>query len=204
MDTNTLISHICKEAECIKNHRTGSQPNQGGKKEGQSDEALATTGLEGGNKNKGHCKGKCHNCGKPGHWAHKCCSKKKEEGSSGQAAGLSLGADSKRKTKPVGSANTVDTDDDRTIVADDANGDGFWMAEEEVALAQVISVELDTLLGDPEDLEEDVCTHTKGAELYLQWSSPEGWVCDDWADPLFEEEMACTVITLAKEDGASC
>ena len=41
IDTNTRISHICEEAERMKNRRTGSQPSQGGKKEGQTDEALA-------------------------------------------------------------------------------------------------------------------------------------------------------------------
>ena len=41
IDTNTRISHICEEAERMKNCRTGSQPSQGGKKELQTDEALA-------------------------------------------------------------------------------------------------------------------------------------------------------------------
>ena len=193
VDTNMLIGHICEEAERIKNHRTGSQPNQGGKKDGQSDKALAAIGLEGGNK-KGRRKGKCHNCGKPGHWARECRSKKKEEGASGQAAGSSSsGTDSKPETKPVGSANIVD--------ADAIGGDGFWMAEE-VAPAQVMSAELDTLLEELDDSEEVVCAQTKGTELYLHWCSPDDWLHDDWADPLFEEEMACAVITPAEDDGA--
>jgi hypothetical protein len=60
VDTNTLIGHICEEVERMKNRRTGSQPSQGGKKEGQTDEALAATGSEGENKKKRR-KGKCHN-----------------------------------------------------------------------------------------------------------------------------------------------
>jgi len=66
IDTNTLISHICEEAERMKNHCMRDQSNQGGKKEGQTDEALAATSSDGGKK-KQHRKGKCHNCGKPGH-----------------------------------------------------------------------------------------------------------------------------------------
>ena len=170
VDTNMLIGYICKEAECIKNCHTGSQLNQGGKKDGQSDKALAATGLEGGNK-KGHRKGKCHNCGKPGHWAHECRSKKKEEGVSGQATGsLLLGTDSKPETKPVGSANVVD--------ADAIGGNGFWMAKE-VAPVQVISMELDTLLEELDGSEEVVCAHTKGAELYLHLCSPKDWLHND-------------------------
>ena len=63
IDTDTLISHICEEAERMKNRRTWDQLNQGGKKEGQTDEALAATGSDGGKK-KQRRKGKCHNCGK--------------------------------------------------------------------------------------------------------------------------------------------
>lgn len=96
----------------------------------------------------------------------------------------------------------MDANDDRTIVADDADGDGFWMVKEEVAPAQVISTEPDTLLDEPEDLEKVVHVYTEGAELHLQWSGPEGWVRDNWADLLFEEEMACAVIMLAKKDSA--
>jgi hypothetical protein len=81
IDTDTLISHICEEAEHLKNHHTWDQSNQGGKKEGQTDEALVTTGLDTGKKK--HRKGKCHNCGKLGHWAHECRFLKKEEWANG-------------------------------------------------------------------------------------------------------------------------
>ena len=208
IDTNTLISHICKEAERMKNRRMQDQLNQGGKKEGQTDEALAATGSDGGKK-KQHCKGKCHNCGKPGHWAHKCHSPKKEEGASGQAASLSsLGTASKPEMKPVGSANIVTinkADDNRTIVANDANGNGFWMVLEEDAPAQDISMEPDTLLDDPvkEQLEEVACAHTESEEVHLEWCAPEGWVHDDWADLLFEEEEACAVIIPATDKNSS-
>ena len=124
-DTDTLISHICEKAEHLRNRCTWDQLNKGGKKEGQTDEALAATGSEAGRK-KCH-KGKCHNCGKPGHWACKCRSQKKEEGASGQAAHSSSGTDSRPETKPVGSANIV--------VTNNTEGDSFWMAIEEVTHA---------------------------------------------------------------------
>ena len=106
----------------------------------------------------------------------------------------------------MGSANVVttnDADDDRTVVADDANGDGFWMAVEENASAQDISAEPDTLLDDPdeEQPEEVACAHTESEEMHLDWCAPEGWVRDDWADLLFEEEEeeACAVIIPATD-----
>jgi hypothetical protein len=40
-------------------------------------------------------------------------------------------------------------------------------------------------------------------EIHLQWSGPDGWVRDDWADTLFEEEGACTVI-IAAEESSPC
>jgi len=59
IDTDTLINHICEEAERLKNRRTRDQSNQGGKKESQTDEALAATGSDGG-KRKQRREGKCH------------------------------------------------------------------------------------------------------------------------------------------------
>ena len=58
-----LINQICEEADQLRTQHVKGQNNQGGKKD-SPDEALATTSTEGGKK---HCKGKCHNCGKPGH-----------------------------------------------------------------------------------------------------------------------------------------
>jgi hypothetical protein len=60
VDTNTPIGYICEEAERMKDRRTGSQPSQGSKKKGQTDEALGATSSEGENKKKRR-KGKCHN-----------------------------------------------------------------------------------------------------------------------------------------------
>jgi len=102
----------------------------------------------------------------------------------------------------VGSANVVttnDTDNDRTVVAEDVGGDGFWMAVKKGAPAQDISTELDSLFDDLEQSEEVICAHTESTEMHLEWCSPEGWVRDEWVDPLFEEEEACAVIIPATD-----
>jgi gag-polypeptide of LTR copia-type/Zinc knuckle len=71
VNVKELIQAICEEADRLKIWRMHHQ-NQGkdGKK-GQTDEALTATHSDnaGGHR---RCKGKCHNCGKPGHWAHEC------------------------------------------------------------------------------------------------------------------------------------
>ena len=68
----------------------------------------------------------------------------------------------------MGSANAV--------VADDSNGDGFWMVTEEVSQAQLGSAELDPLLDEPEHWEETVCTQIEGTEMDLQWCGPADWL----------------------------
>ena len=74
INTDALINQINEEAERLKIRRGRGQSSQGGKKEA-TDEALSVT--EGGKKK--HRKGKCHNCGKMGHWAKECCSLKKDK-----------------------------------------------------------------------------------------------------------------------------
>ena len=206
VDTDTLITHICDEAERLENHHMRDQSNRGSTKEIQTDDDLAATGSDAGRNNQCR-KGKSHNCGKPGHWPPECRSPKKEEGANGQAASSSSsGTASKPETNPVGSANIVatnDADDDRTVVADDANGHGFWMVVEENASAQDISAQPVTLLNDPDEEQPDQVAgaHTESEEMHLDWCAPEGWVRDNWADLLFEEdkEEACTVIIPATD-----
>ena len=63
VDTETVIDHICKEADWLKNHHTRSQPNLSqsrAKSQAARDEALTAMGSEG----KRCHKGKCHNCSK--------------------------------------------------------------------------------------------------------------------------------------------
>ena len=100
------INHICEEADRLKNHCARSQPNlsqSGAKIQAAGDEALAAMGSEG----KRRRKGKCHNCGKQGHWARKCQSPKKEVKPGNEAPKAERS--NKPETKPIGSVNAVTT-----------------------------------------------------------------------------------------------
>jgi Pol polyprotein/zinc knuckle protein len=135
-------------------HRHG-QSSQGGKKEA-TDEALAVTNPESGKKRR-H-KGKCHNCGKMGHWAKECCSPKKDKDESAGTQATQTSS-SKPENKPVGSANAA--------VIHNFDGDGFWMVEEAAAdLAPLIIAEPDPLLGTPDDSE--VTLHWEGEKIMLE------------------------------------
>jgi len=68
---------LCEEAVRVKTRRVLKDGQDKGKKEGQTDEALAATSSEGGKKKRR--KGECHHCDKQGHWARECRTKKKEE-----------------------------------------------------------------------------------------------------------------------------
>ena len=182
VDTDTLIDHICEEAERLKNRRTRGQNKGAGKKDGE-DEALAATGSDGGKKRR---KGKCHNCGKPGHWARECRSPKKDKDDNASTSATSASTSNtkgKPENKPVGSANVVTTND--------FDGDGFWMAEEVVDHAQIVSADPDPFLSEGEDLDD-------APEIDLPWCAPTDWVCDeDW---LGEEELAAAAITSEEEE----
>ena len=130
-----------------------SQRAGGGKKDG--DKALAATGSE---DRKGKKKGKCHNCGKPGHWARECCSAKKDL-SETETSQVST-PKPKVEMKPVGSANTI-TDYD-------SEGDGFWMAMEPEDQAQFVGTDPDLLLQEGEESDWEF-----NDELG-DWSSEEG------------------------------
>ena len=102
----------------MKNHRTRVQPNpsqSGAKSQAARDKALTAMGSKG---KKCH-KGKCHNCGKQGHWAHECRSPKKEAKPGDEAPKAKRGH--KSETKPIRSANTV------TTYNEDA--DGCWAVD---------------------------------------------------------------------------
>ena len=124
IDTETLIEHLCEEADQLKTRRGKSQSNKqsGGKNQAAADDALAATGSEGKKKRR---KGKCHNCGKPGHWARECRSQKKEEkdreDKPKQEKPENPEKPQKSETKPVGSANAVATSD--------SDSDGCWATD---------------------------------------------------------------------------
>ena len=63
VDMETVIDHICKEADQLKNHHARLQPNLSqsrAKSQAAGDEALTAMGSKG----KRRHKGKCHNCSK--------------------------------------------------------------------------------------------------------------------------------------------
>ena len=177
VNIDALINQINEEADWLKTRRACGQPNHGGKKEASMDEALTATGSD--NSKKKHRKGKCHNCGKLGHWAKECCSAKKDkEESAGTSSMLASTTTPKPENKPVGSANIIY----------DFDGDGFWMVnEEEADLAPIESTEPDPLLGNPDDVE--VAPQSEGE--------------DDDPD-LDEKEWAGAVITPVDEDSRIC
>ena len=70
IDPDVLIDHVSEEA----NHLVARCKHDGnssgkGKQSGTQDEAMAATQGDGGKKK---WKGKCNNCGRPGHWACEC------------------------------------------------------------------------------------------------------------------------------------
>ena len=148
INLDTLINLICEKADRLKSRRA---KGQGGKKEStNTDEALSATASDDGKRR--HCKGKCHNCGKMGHWAKECRSPKKdkEESASTQTA-QAPSTSFKPENKPVGAANVIYN----------FEGDGFWMATEETAdCTYLVSAEPDLML-DTTNKSEDV-PHREG------------------------------------------
>ena len=118
IDPNILIDHISEEADRLSARRKWDGGSSGkGKQPQVQDEALAAMQGDGGKK---WHKGKCHNCGIAGHWAHKCRKLKKDQPSTNnqnQSAGqtsqqrsqpLTYQNATKAENKPVGSANAID------------------------------------------------------------------------------------------------
>ena len=129
--TNTLISHICEEADRLKNRRARTGNSNGTKD--PLDEALTVTEGDVGTKKKR--KGKCRNCGKPGHWERVCRASQRQgstdsigdSGSGAQAAAPTSTSittpphpSGRVETRPVGTANAACFLDD---------GDGVWAVE---------------------------------------------------------------------------
>jgi hypothetical protein len=128
IDPDILIDHISEEADrlLVQHKREGGLSGKG--KQSNTNKALAATQGDGGKKQR---KGKCHNCGKLGHWAHECRLPKKDpQSNNNQSQSGLLGQQqsqppvyqnsTKAENKPVGSANAVATSDDEW--------DGCWSA----------------------------------------------------------------------------
>jgi len=102
LEMKDIIHVISKEANHTRTCRTPKDQSQGqskanGNKEGQLDKALTATSHSKGSSSRCH-RGKCHHCGREGHWVRECCTKKWEEtaaeaaavaNQSGQAAQMS-------------------------------------------------------------------------------------------------------------------
>ncbi len=130
VNTDILISHICEEAECLKNHHMQSQKGQEWDKKGEglTSEAFAATQSKG--QKRMRRRGKCHTCGEGGHWACVCRASKNEEVTV-PALKVSLGATVQPETEAIEATHTVILE-----------GEGLWIAEEVAAHAQNVDVEL--------------------------------------------------------------
>jgi len=180
LEMKDIIHVISKEADRTRTRRVPKDQSQGqskanGNKEGHLDKALAVTShSEGGNSRRR--RGKCHHCGKEGHWVRECRTKKREEAAvetaaaanqSGQATqtGTSTSPNtSRRENRPVGSTNVAYEDD-----SDDGD---FWAATVEVEDTHIHCAASDPLMGDVDDDEDPSCAKPCGTEDddHLGWA----------------------------------
>jgi len=205
-DMTDVINTLCKEADRIKTVKDLAQGQGKGKNRSVPQapyKALATTGTFEGSDGR-RCKGKCHHCGKEGHWARDCRTRKREEAvaaadQSGQAAQANPGTTSKPKNKPVGSTNHI------TIDEDDSDDRGFW-AIEEVGHAHPNCAEPDHRMDNSDSEDEDEAFHTEtwGAEDKgnLDWAGLEDQLVKEGEEQETEEEAGAA--TLPEEDSAPC
>ena len=193
VDTDTLINAICEESDRVKNRHGSSAPSQkggGGKKDGV-DEALVATGPE---SRKGRKKGKCHNCGKSGHWARECCSPKKDSSATETAQASPSNSKPKAENKPVGSANAV--------TGYDSEGDGFWTVVELEDQAQFVGADPDLWLGEGEETEEPNLGDNSPT-LGVVWGDPADWEFDDELGDWPNEEGEDVAATITAADANS-
>jgi hypothetical protein len=183
LDTETLINSVIEESEHLKNRCVRSQRGQGEKqKEGLTDEALADTGSEGSHRRRRA--GRCHSCGKPGHWARECRESNEDAATSTSDTPQPSGTPpTDSENKPTGSANAV--------AEHSFEGEGFWTAEEEeVPLALTFGADPDPMLGDL----DEVCIGPQDLDLSFTWDAPDDWLCNEMAE-IEEEELAGAVAT---------
>ena len=182
-DMTDVIDTLCEEADRLKMARDLAQGQGKGKNRSTPqapDEALAATGTFSGNDSRRR-KGNCHHCGKPGHWARECHTRKREEAAAtanqtGQAAQANPGTTSNPVNKPVGSANTA------TIDEYDSDDRGFWAVEEEL---HACHAEADPRMddSDSDDEDEDLRAEQGRNDQRLDWPDieGEGWYTEDTA-----------------------
>ena len=182
-DMTDVIDTLCEEADRLKMVKDLTQGQGKGKNRSTTqapDEALVATGSSEGS-NSRRRKGNCHHCGKPGHWARECHTRKREEAAaaadqSGQAAQANPGTISKPVNKPVGSANIA------TIDGYESDDRGFWAVEEE---AHACHAEADPRMddSDSDDDDSDFCAEQEGNDQRLDWPDIEGesWYTEDTA-----------------------
>jgi hypothetical protein len=180
VDVDTLIIHICEEADRTRNRRARGQTGQGrGKKDQQPDEALAATGSDAGRKKRR--KGKCHYCQKEGHWERECRKKLAEQGGQNNQSTTAQGSGSttaKPETKPVGAVNAVSDAD--------IEGDGFWMVIEGELTVHALGPDPDMFLGSDSEWE------------YIDDDSEPSAASEDWLQEV--EDMAAASIAPMLED----
>ena len=200
---SVIIQLLSDEADRVKTRNVDKeQPPVKGKRAAQmGDEALIVTNShEGGNPRRR--KGKCNHCGKEGHWARECRTKKREEEAAataaaaanpnGQAAQANSGT--KPENRPVGSANAV--------YPNDSDEDGFWAVEEEAAHAYPDHVEPDPLMGEPDtNVEEAFRAESWGAEddNALNWVGFDDWLVEKGEERDVENEPKAVTTTLVED-----
>ena len=158
IDLDTLTSLLCEEGDRLKGRSMCGKPSQGGRNSPGTEEAFVATGPRRGPTQR---RGKCRRCVEEGHWAHKCCTPKKEGSATAPAAQASLGATSPPETH-VGEAHTI------LEIAGES-----WLAEEEVVHAQMVDAEPDLTSGHPEDPHEVAHAQMVDAVPDLTWGHPE-------------------------------
>ena len=166
-----IIHALSEEADRTRNRRAPKDQSQGqqGNRKGQPDEALAATNTSKGGNSRRH-KGKCHHCGKEGHWVRECHTKKWEEAAEAAAAGTQSGqaiqtststSTSKPENRPVGSANVAYTDN--------TDNEEFWAATAEVAHTHTDPAKPDPWTGglnwDDDSYEVDIAPHVESPPL---------------------------------------
>jgi len=205
IDMSDIIDSICKEADCVKMQCVLKEQNAPKGKKSQSDKALVASSssyCQNNNNTNKCCKGKCHHCGREGHWVWECCTKKREEvaaialNQSGQTMQATLGT-SKPKNKPVGSTNT--------IFNNDSNSDSFCAAKEEEVIAYDICADPDLYLDDSDseddwdDIQADIeCIGEQSNKLESIGDGPDK--LDNEGEDLDIKETAMAIIAPADTD----